>query len=146
MVALDAQSADDAIRITKELIAEKPELSFFDSVNNTKLICQGIKFMKEKAYYKLLIQNNDTTDFLTGTMVLNQLKKDGSIVKNYPDYISAFPIVLPGKEFFIVYAAKDLEVSDDETLKFEMNDRLKKIKLGISIPGKAYNEGKKLRL
>lgn len=145
MVALDTQKVEDAIKVTRELIAEKPRLTFSDSINNIKASCEGIKFIGEKAYYKVRIQNNDTTDFLTGVMSVNHVKKDGSITKNYPDYVSSFPIILPGKEFFIVYSAKNIEVGDNESLSFEINDRLKKVKLGIPIPGKIYNEEKKLR-
>jgi hypothetical protein len=143
---LDSIPVSEAVRITKELLKENPKFAFRDSINNVTVSCDAIKFIKEKAYYRIKIQNNDTTDFLMGTMAINHIKKDGATVKNYPDFISAFPIILPGKEFTIVYSAKDLDVQNEERLAFEINERLKKLKFTIPIPGNAYNEEKKFKL
>ncbi len=82
-------------------------------------------------------------EFLTGAMQLNLIKKNGNTIKNNPNYISSFPIVLPGKEFFIVYVTKEIFVDDKDILSFNLTDRLKKNALKVSIPGSSYNEEKK---
>jgi tetratricopeptide (TPR) repeat protein len=142
MEKIDSSTYNELVKNSKSLLSEKPKLSLQDSANNVKLTCESISFKGDKVYYRLKIQNNSPDEFLTGVMQLSAIKKDGSVIKNKPGYISAFPIVLPGKEFFIVYEAKDIDVTDKEALYFELSDRLKKTKLKIDVPGLVYNKEK----
>ncbi|MCW3105914.1 MAG: hypothetical protein JWQ09_420 [Segetibacter sp.] len=142
----DSADYNENIKISRDLLKEKPRLTVVDSIDNIKLACQTLSFKGDRVFYKVLIHNDDSTEFLTGPMQINLIKKDGSTGKNYASYISSFPIILPGKEFLIVYVAKDQEVNDEDTLAFEVTDRLKKKSAHLSIPGKIYNQEKKLKL
>lgn len=127
----------------KELLSEKSNLSLTDSSNHIKLTCEAIKFKNEEVLYKFHIQNNDTAEFLTGPMRFTLIKKNNLTVKNNLNYVSSFPIVLPGKEFYFVCGAKDIDVNDEESLTFELSDRLKRNHFEISILGAVYNQEKK---
>ncbi|MDB5246235.1 MAG: hypothetical protein JWQ40_629 [Segetibacter sp.] len=144
--ATDSADYNENIKLSKELLATNARLDLLDSSNNVKLGCQSISFKGEKAFFKFVVQNNDTEEFLTGAMLLSLIKKNGATTKIYPRYVYPFPIILPGKGFSILYVAKDQEVKDDDKLSFELNDRLKKKKLTISIPGNIYNQEKKAKL
>jgi hypothetical protein len=140
--SVDSATYDEYVKVSKEILLGKPDLSFPDSFNNVKLTCVAIKVKKGEAFYKFQIQNRDTTEFLTGSMQLDLVKKGGDTVRNNANYISSFPIVLPGKEFYIIYAAKDVPVSDDDVLSFDISDRLRNYNFRIAIPGAVYNKEK----
>jgi hypothetical protein len=142
MAKIDSAGYNESVKASKELLTQKPRLSLQDSSNNIKLTCESISFKGDKVAYRFKIQNNSTEEFLTGPMQLSVIKKDGSVVKDNADFISSFPIVLPGKEFFIVYQTKDVAVTDKEALYFELSDRLKKTKLKVDVPGLVYNKEK----
>ena len=55
----------------------------------------------------------------------------------HPAYL---PVVKPGKEAVIIYICQPSTIADDDKLKFELNDRLNKIKLELSFKGSVYNE------
>jgi len=128
--------------ISREMLLQSVELNLQSNSQNVKLSCQRINFKDSNVYIRLQVQNNDTTEFLTGAMLLSLNKEDGSTVKLYPAYISNFPIVLPAKEKALIYIINARDVSEDENLSFEMADRLQKIKLSVTIPGAVYNQGK----
>jgi hypothetical protein len=56
--------------ISNRIIAEKGNLNVYDSVGHVKAICQSITFNGSNAYIKLIIQNNSSSDFLTGALQL----------------------------------------------------------------------------
>lgn len=143
--ATDSANYNENIRFSKELLTTNGRLNVLDSMDNIKVSCPAIGFKGDKAFYKLGIQNRDAEEFLTGTMLITLIKKDGTSIKNYASYISSFPIIQPGKEFFIIYVTKDQEIRDDEKTSFDLTDRFKKKKLHISISGSLYNQEKKLR-
>ncbi|HEX8278530.1 MAG TPA: hypothetical protein VF540_07535, partial [Segetibacter sp.] len=136
-----ADSIKENIANAKTILAKPAALKLADSVNNIKLTCQSISKKGNYVYLKLQIKNNDTKEFFTGAMQLGVNKKDKVLNQN-PTYISAFPIVLPGKEFSVIYAVKDFSIADSEKLLLEVSDRLKTMKLKINIPGSVYNEEK----
>jgi tetratricopeptide (TPR) repeat protein len=142
MEKIDTPAYNESIKFGKDILAQKPRLSLQDSSNNIKLTCESISFKGDKVCYRFKIQNNSTDEFLTGPMQLSAIKKDGSVIKENADYISSFPIVLPGKEFFLVYQTKDVAVTDKDALYFELSDRLKKTKLKVDVPGIVYNKEK----
>ena len=119
----------------------KPELELADSSNGVKLICQNIHLKQNNVYLKFLVQNYDSTEFLTGKMLLSY-KPRGSkdSVKFYPNYVASYPIILGGRQKVLVYVARLTTITDEENLKFEMVDRLDKLKLAVTIPGAAYNK------
>ncbi len=142
---LDSTTLADLVTSGKAILAEKPRLDLQDSSANVKLTCQSISFKGDNVFFKLLIQNKDAEEFLTGPMQVSLIKNKTSPIKSKASYISAFPIILPGKEFFVVYVTKDQAVNDADTLSFDLTDRLKKKKLHITIPGSVYNQEKKLK-
>lgn len=129
--------------IGREIMSLKPELELMDSSSNVKLICQNIDFKHNNVYFKFLVQNYDSTEFLTGKMLLSY-KPRGSkdSVKLYPNYVANYPIILGGRQKVLVYVARMTTVTDEENLKFEVVDRLDKVKLAVTIPGSAFNKAR----
>lgn len=127
--------------IGREIMSLKPELELMDSSSNVKLICQNIDFKHNNVYFKFLVQNYDSTEFLTGKMLLSY-KPRGSkdSVKLYPNYVAGYPIILGGRQKVLVYVARPAAIADEENLRFELVDRLDKLKLEITVPGSAYNK------
>lgn len=115
--------------VIKDMFNESPRLTIRDSTNNINLILQGISVKGTNAYIKLLIQNSSNTDFLLGPMLLSWHKKYGNTTKLYPGsiYPAIFPVIASGKEYSLVYVSRDYNISDEETLSFELGDRQKKL-------------------
>ena len=140
--ATDSANYNENIRYSKEVLLEKTRSLVADSAENITISSQGVRFKGEKAFFKFLIRNGDANEFLTGAMQLTATKKDGSIIKSFPSYVSSFPIVLPGKEFAVVYVTKKLDLKDDDKISFSLTDRVKKKKIDVVIPGSIYNKEK----
>ncbi len=138
--ALDNTSIDESLNFAKSMLAEAPRLQLSDSVENAKITIEGLNFIKGKMYAKIKINNSDTSDFITGAMNINKGNK-GKEVKFYPDFISSRPVVLPGKQYFIIYSCKQA-VDNNEDLYFEMSERRKNITLRVKIPIEDYNKEK----
>ena len=138
----EATDTKENTRIFNQVLTDKPRLDISDKSEKIKLICQGINFEDRNVYVKLLIQNNSDNDFLTGSMMLTWTRKLGNHIKLYPLYLypAYLPIVKPGHEAVIIYVCKSYNISDDEKLKFELNDRMNKIKLELNFKGSVYNE------
>jgi tetratricopeptide (TPR) repeat protein len=129
--------------IGREIMSFKPDLEITDSINGVKLICQNIIFKNNNLYFKFLVQNYNSLEFLTGRMLLSYKPNNKDSVKLYPNYISSYPIILGGRQKVIVYVTKPITISDEENLRFEMVDRLNKQTLAIVIPGSVYNKKQK---
>jgi tetratricopeptide (TPR) repeat protein len=130
--------------ISREIMSWKPDLELTDSSNGVKLICQNIILRHNNVYFKFLIQNYDSVEFLTGRMLLSyKPKSNKDSVKLYPNYVANYPIILGGRQKVLVYVTKLATISDEENLHFEMVDRLNKLKLAIIIPGSMYNKAQK---
>lgn len=139
----DSTKLNESIKISKEVLAEKPRLSLSDSSDNIKLTCQSISFKGENAYLKFCVRNNSISDFPSGQMQLSVIKKDKSVINLRPEFISDFPIVLPQKEFFIVYVTKANKINNsDDQISLEIKDVFKNKKIKINIPGKVFNQEK----
>jgi hypothetical protein len=137
----DAFFAEDTLEnfnICQSILQEAPRLDISDSSNNIKVTLQAINFEGSKAYLKLRIQNLGTKEFLTGRTLLTWYRKTENKVDYYAAYISAFPYVLPGKEFTIVYATRSSNPSPGEEFEFTMDDRLKTTRLSLRIPSEVY--------
>jgi tetratricopeptide (TPR) repeat protein len=126
--------------ISREIMSLKPEMNVTDSTSQVKLICQNIEFKGSKVYYKFLVQNYDSTEFLTGKMILTYHRRDGTEIEVLPNYVANFPIILAGRQKVLVYLAKLIPVANDENLTFQMSDRLNRMTLSLSIPGELYNQ------
>ena len=74
--------------------------------------------------------------------MLTWTKRSGNRIKLYPVFLypAFLPIITPGKEDYVIYVCRSYFINDSEKLNFELNDRLNKIKMDITIPGKKYNE------
>ena len=139
------EAVDDSKENTQtyiQVLNDKPRLDIDDKSHKIKLTCQGLNFEDRSVYVKLLIQNNSDNDFLTGSMMLTWTRRSGAHIKLFPLYLfpSSLPIVKPGFEAVIIYVCKSYNIGDDEKLKFELNDRMNKIKLSLSFKGSVYNE------
>ncbi|MEO6252685.1 MAG: hypothetical protein ABIO79_05240 [Ferruginibacter sp.] len=119
--------------------------AFKSDMVNIRIVCQNISFNGTNAYLKLLLQNDGTEAFLTGVMLLTLVRQNGPSLRLHPCsiYPATFPIVKPKSEIALIYTFKDFDLSDDENLKFEIQDRLQKINLEFKIPGSAYYSAKK---
>ena len=131
---IDSASLATISNDSKSVLTGSSSLSLSDSSANIKLTCESITTKDNNIYLKLRIRNNDTTDFITGPMQLNVIKKDKTTKTLLPLYVSGFPIVLPKKDFVIAYATKDYQIEKGDQLHFEMQDLLKEKKLTLNIP------------
>jgi hypothetical protein len=121
-------------------MSEKPSLNITDINNDVKITCQNITFNGNNTFIKFLVQNlSPTTEFTVGNLQLTYIKNYGILKKLNPNYISDFPVVLPKKELTVVYVAQTpLRVQADEVFVFEMQDRLKQVRLSINLPAQVY--------
>ena len=124
------------------MLSEAPRLDLSGSQGDYKVTCQAINYEGTNVYFKFLVKNNSTSDFLTGSMMVTWTKRAGNRIKLYPLYLypSFFPIITPGNEAVIIYVCKSYYVNDQEKLNVELNDRLNKIKLEVEITGTIYNK------
>lgn len=133
---INTDTSTEVIAVSKQVLTGTGNFQLSDSVSNIKLTCQSIIKSGKYLYLKLNIINKDTSDFLTGTMQLGVDKnKKGQLLLN-PVYITSFPIVLPGKEFSIVYVAEDYQTNEKENLFFELTNRFKNLRLKVLISNK----------
>ncbi len=126
----------------RELLSAKPRLDIADSSGNIKAVVEAIDFVGDRAVFKLKLQNNTAAEYLAGPMQLSITAKGDEVAKLNPAYVSAYPIILPGKEFFILYATKAVELKDNQSLTFNITDRLKNTKIKVVIPRATYNAEK----
>lgn len=119
--------------------------AFKNDMVSIRIVCQDIRFNGANAYLKLLLQNAGTEDFLTGSMLLTLLRPNGTTLSLHPGsiYPNKFPIIRPNSEIAIIYAFKAFHIADEESLKFEIQDRTQKINLEFSLTGVDYNEARK---
>ncbi len=120
----------------KDVAAETPRLSLADSANGIKVTCVNITQTGEYTYFKFKILNSTSTDFLTGDMHISTTRKKKNVPFE-PVYVTAYPVVLPGKEFSIVYGCKPDNIASGENLVFQLNDRKKNPAVQLTIPGSA---------
>lgn len=135
----DRKNRAQNFEVSNKIIAQKGNLYVYDSVSNVKAICQNIFFNGSNSYIKLIVQNNSSRDFLTGPMQLKLIKKNGTSIDINQRFISNFPVVMPKKEFAVVYVANaTINIEPTDILVLEVNDRIKKMKLKIKIPVDIY--------
>jgi hypothetical protein len=125
---------------TQSFLQEEPTLNISDSSSKVSVTLQGINFSGANAYYKFLIRNFDTADFLMGTITLSWFKRDGSSLYLFPCYITGFPVIQPGHEMTVVYVARNANATDKDLFSFEVNDRLKKHRFEMVFSGEIYNQ------
>jgi tetratricopeptide (TPR) repeat protein len=106
--------------------------------NGIRLSCDNLIFKDAKLYIKLTVYNLTPSEFLTGNMLLVK-KEYSSSIGILPVYVSAYPIILPNQQKTIVYVCDYQPVAPDGILEFEVNDRLNKTKVKITISGSVYN-------
>lgn len=138
----DAFFASDTLEnynLSRAILAEAPRLDISDSSDNIKVTLQAINFEGSSAFLKLRIQNFSTKEYLTGRMLFTWFRKNDPKVDYYATYISAFPYLLPGKEFTIIYATRAANPSPGEEFTFTLDDRLRTVKLELKIPSEVYN-------
>lgn len=129
---------------SEKILTERADSISSDSAANIKLICQSIKVKDDNMYLRLCIRNYSTYDFVTGPMQLTLVKKDKNLTTLRPVYISNLPIILPNKEFFIVFVTKTTKVNKGDKLIFEVNELLQKQKFRIHIPTAEFNQVKSM--
>ena len=123
---------------SKDIMSATPSAIATTDYNGIRLVCNNIIFKNNKVYFKCMLYNFSSDEYLTGTMLITQ-RQAGNSVGILPVYISAYPIILPGEQKVIVYVTKDKVIADDSNLEFEISDRLNKNKIKITIPASVYN-------
>lgn len=131
----------------EELYGKRPDLklAFKNEMTGIEIICQDLVFEGNNAYLKLLIQNNSSDVFLTGSMLLTLVRQNAAPLSLHPAYIypAKFPVIKPKFQIPLIYAFKAYEATEDDSLKFEISDRLQKTNLEFTIPGTVYNGARK---
>ena len=117
------------------------------SSNGVSLVLESITFNGPNAYFKILISNKSSDDFLMGLTGIFWYNADGSqkmwLSCSYITYIQSFPILPPGQETRIVLVTRDANVSDNELLNINISERRpEKEKLDIILNGKVFNKEK----
>ncbi|TDH28054.1 hypothetical protein EXU57_06215 [Segetibacter sp. 3557_3] len=133
-----ANNGEEKVAVCKTLLANKPNLQLSDSANNIKVVCEAISKKGSDAYFVLRLRNSGSSEFISGPVILTQQKKDKTTIHHKAGYISAFPIVLPGKEFSMVYQTKYFQPDKSDVLRLELADRLMKQKFSIRIPATTF--------
>jgi hypothetical protein len=133
-------SGKDITALLNSIYQEKQRINLKTTAGAVQLVCGGITFEEDKVFFKYTVNNNSDADFLTGFMMLTWTKKNTTNVKLYPLYLypSSLPVVRPGQSATVIYVAKAYKILEDESLKFEMHDRLNKMALQLAIPVKIY--------
>jgi len=130
----------DNLPAFKAFLAKSPDLSISTQFNQVNIICQGIDFVYQTAYFKFLIRNDSKEDFLTGPMMLAWTRPSGTQIKLYPVFLfpKVLPILPPGSETILVYGCNAYKIGSGDKLNFEISDRLNKTKLSLEIKGSVY--------
>ncbi len=138
---------DNDAAFIDDLYNSRPELNqaFKNDMVNIRVVCQNLRFNGTNAYLKILVQNDGTENFLTGAMLLSLLRENGTSLSLHPGsiYPNKFPIIKPKSQIALIYAFKAYDVSEQDNLKFEIQDRLQKINLELKIAGSVYYAAKK---
>ncbi len=136
------KSKADNLYSFKSFLAQKPDLSLSTETDNIKVTCQGIDFVYQTAYLKILIQNNGKEDFLTGPMMLTWNRTSGTSIKLYPLFLYPvqFPIITPGNEALVVYGFNSYKIGSSDKLNLEISDRPNRINISLEIKGSVYEK------
>ena len=128
-------------RLYNDILALPPKISITSTSEGINIIATRLVFEDSLVYLRVLIQNDSDKDFLTGAMMVSWTRRSGNVIKLYPVYLfpDYFPLIKPGNQATVIYAFKSYVVSNDESIKFNMQDRLHKINLDLDIPGVIYN-------
>jgi tetratricopeptide (TPR) repeat protein len=133
-------SSKQAAYIKTEILPIPPRINIINSVSDKiRITCQSMNFKEKYIYLRFLVTNNDTSVFLTGPMLLSVAKKSGQISQVLPLFISDFPVVLPTGEKQFVYVIPLMLLWKDETIVFEVSDRLNSRKLSLHINDVIFN-------
>lgn len=126
-------------RVSRELITMPPWLDqHSDTVNNVSVTLQSMVFSGVNCYMRFLIRNQSKKDFLIGQMNLNW-RKDNISHDLFPCYVTGYPVVLPGKNFTMVYVSRAVNAEETDIFTFTLKDRFKKVALEIPVTGAMYN-------
>ncbi len=137
-------------QVSKSVIAQsKSPLNISSSSNNQEdgvsMTLESVTFEDAKAYFKIHIQNRTKDDYLMGLSRVPWYDKSKKSKKwltlCYITYIKSFPIVLPGRDQYVVLVTREPNITDDESLVILINERrAQKPVKEIYITGKRLNE------
>ncbi len=137
-------------QVSKSVIAQsKSPLNISSSSNNQEdgvsMTLESVTFEDAKAYFKIHIQNRTNDDYLMGLSRVHWYDKSNKSKKwltlCYITYIKSFPIVLPGRDQYVVLVTREPNITDDESLVILINERrAQKPVKEIYITGKRLNE------
>lgn len=137
-------------QVSKSVIAQsKSPLNISSSSNNQEdgvsMTLESVTFEDAKAYFKIHIQNRTKDDYLMGLSRVHWYDKSKKSKKwltlCYITYIKSFPIVLPGRDQYVVLVTREPNITDDESLVILINERrAQKPVKEIYITGKRLNE------
>jgi hypothetical protein len=126
--------------ISSRILAAKGKLDLSDSCRGVKLVCEGVTVDGISSFMKFVIRNDSNyEEFVPGSTQLLYIKNYGILQRLSSRYVTEFKTVPPKGDLAIVYVTETpLAVTADEVFIFEMEDKFKKTKLTINIPGEAY--------
>ena len=144
---IDRDTIENA-RVSYIILKEEPKTQqYSNTVNNITFVLQGIYFSGANCYMRILIQNRSNGDYLVGPMNVKWYRDSGITYDAHPCFITSypsqglrtsFPAMPQGTEETIVLTTRALNVNERESLSLTMGDRLNKVKLQLTIPGKEY--------
>ncbi len=127
-------------RVSTALINMAPWLDrHSDTINDVSITFQSMIFSGVNCYMRFVVRNQSKKDFLLGHMNLRWHKDSTSYHDLFPCYVTGFPVVLPGKEYTMVYVSRAVNAEESDWFTFSMRDRLKKIRLEVPVTGAGYN-------
>ncbi len=135
-------SIKEISKTSKLVMAETGNLNLSDSANSVKMSLQGIAKKGNNLYFRIRFENSGTDDLVTAPLDVYTAKKNKKAASLTPLFVSATPVVMPGKAFNIVYVSKNITVADADTVELAMTDRMKKGTLTVTIPGSVFNQEK----
>ena len=133
------ENTEQIVEISSTILLQKPRLDLTDSNNHVTLVCQDIRVNGKNSFLKFAIQNNGESDFTPGLLQLLYINNYGILQNLKPNYLTDMKAIAPKKEMQLIYATHaPVAVEASEVFIFEMEDKMKKTKLAINIPGEVY--------
>lgn len=127
-------------RVSQLLLAMPPWLSASsDTVANVSITLQSMLFSGVNCYMRFTVHNKSKKDFLIGNMNLEWHKDSKGTTNLFPCYVNGYNVVLPGKDYTLIYVSRAVNASDDDRFMFTLTDRFQKIGLKVPVSGKDYN-------
>ena len=119
-----------------EVLAAASQPSGSATYNFVTAICEAVVIKEQFVYFKFLVQNNSRFDFLTGEMKLSLTNIPAKIVYPIALYPDKLPIIKSENEVHLIYVCTLQYIPKNESLSFELFDRMQKIPIKLQLQWK----------